>query len=346
MNQQTLIPSVFTALTLMAPLAPGGSSSAQQATIRGVVQQRMDGNPVPEALVRLANGSRAVTDADGEFVLEGIQPGVHTLEVDALGYVTRRFDIVVSGDTSLTILLEVDAVPIDPLEARIVTISGTLHDAVTGARLESGQVRVDPGGETDRASFRGFRIRGVQAGPVRVVVRAIEYLPAVFEFNAQRDTTLRVDMRVDSVGIKLLLQQVDRLAQRAEAEPYSVRELGRDDIRRSGAHSIGDLVQRQIPAWRGAPPMILSRQSRAEARRSTRSRSASSGPACVTYDDRPVELAVLKGIPSELIERVEIFGYGGRMVRVYSKRYVASLMGQEKLPRIIFITTGMSGICM
>ncbi|HEX2167276.1 MAG TPA: carboxypeptidase regulatory-like domain-containing protein, partial [Longimicrobiales bacterium] len=336
MRRQTPIPLVIVAVALLPTLALDGSASAQQATIRGVVQERTDGSPIAEASVRLGDGLRAVTGADGGFVLERVDPGPYTIQIDALGYVSRRVDVVIRGDTTLVIRLEVDPIRIDQIEARLVTIRGTLHDATTGERLQSGQVRIEPGGETASASYRGFRIQGVPSGPVRVVVRALEYLPAVFEFDAERDTTLRVDMRVDSVGIKLLLQQVDRLAQRAEAEPYSVRELDRDDISHSGAPTIGDFITRQLPSWRGRPPMVLSRQRRAQAGRSPLQRRASSGPACVTYDDVPVELDVLEGIPSDLVERVEIFGYGGRMVRVYSKRYVASLMGQEKLPRIIF----------
>lgn len=345
MRQQTSNLLVIAAVALLPTFAPDESVSAQQATIRGVVQERVDGTPVAEASVRLRDGPRAVADASGRFVLPRVDPGRYTLEIDALGYVSRRVDIVIRGDTTLVIQLEADPVPIDQIEARVVTIRGTLHDAATGARLQSGEVRIEPGGDTGPANYRGFRIRGVQAGPVRVVARAIEYLPAVIEFDAERDTTLRVDMRVDSVGIKLLFQQVDRLAQRADAEPLSVRELNRDDIHRSGAPTIGDLVQRQLPSWSAGAPLVLSRQRRAQERRSTTQRTASSGPACVTYDDIPVDLALLAGIPSDLVERVEIFGYR-RMVRVYSKRYVASLMGREQLPRINFQTTGMSTVCM
>jgi hypothetical protein len=335
---------VIAAVALLPTFAPVGSVSAQQATIRGVIQERVDGTPIAEASVRLRDGPWAVADASGRFVLERVDPGRYTLEVDALGYVSSHVDIVIRGDTTLVVQLEADPVSIDQIEARVVTIRGTLHDAITGARLQSGEVQIEPGGETGTANYRGFRIRGVQAGPVRVVARALEYLPAVIEFDAERDTTLRFDMRVDSVGIKLLLQQVDRLAQRADAEPLSVRELNRDDIHRSGAPTIGDLVQRLLPSWSAGPPLVLSRQRRAQ-ESSTTQRTASRGPACVTYDDVPVDLELVEEIPSDLIERVEIFGYRS-MVRIYSKRYIASLMGREQLPRIIFLTTGMSTVCM
>ncbi|HEX6135773.1 MAG TPA: carboxypeptidase regulatory-like domain-containing protein [Longimicrobiales bacterium] len=337
---------LIAAMFPMAALAPGGSATAQQATIRGVVQERGDGTPVAEASVRVRGGPQAVADAAGRFVLQRLGPGTYTLEIDALGYVSRRIEIVIRGDTTLVIRLDADPVPIDQIEARAVTIRGTLHDAATGDRLLSGEVRIEPGGETVSANRGGFRVRGVQAGRVRVVVHALEYLPAVIEFDAERDTTLRFDMHVDSVGLRLLLRQVDRLAQRADAEPYSVRALNRDDIRRTGAPTVGDLVSRELPSWGAAPPMILSRQRRARESRSASQPPAPREPACVTYDDMPVEQAVLSGIPSELIERVEIYGYGGRMIRVYSKRYVANLMRRERLPRIIFLTTGLSVVCM
>jgi hypothetical protein len=66
---------------------------------------------------------------------------------------------------------------------------------------------------------------------------------------------------------------------------------------------------------------------------------------CVFYDDMRREIEDLIHLPPESIERVEIFGSRGTMVRVYSRKYVASLMGGRRLVPITFMEGGRATVC-
>jgi hypothetical protein len=64
---------------------------------------------------------------------------------------------------------------------------------------------------------------------------------------------------------------------------------------------------------------------------------------CVLLDDIRVGLEDVANIPPELIERVEVIGRRGSMVRIYTRRYVARLMRVPTLPVIIYSDHGRGG---
>jgi hypothetical protein len=53
---------------------------------------------------------------------------------------------------------------------------------------------------------------------------------------------------------------------------------------------------------------------------------------------------MLLGIYPELVERVEVYAHGA-MIRVYSKRYVMSLTGQDQLKRVLYLNIGLHPVC-
>jgi hypothetical protein len=56
---------------------------------------------------------------------------------------------------------------------------------------------------------------------------------------------------------------------------------------------------------------------------------------------------VLAGMLPELVERVEIYGTPRRatMIRVYTKRYVSTLLGRETVPGVFFEGKGVTPQC-
>jgi hypothetical protein len=50
-------------------------------------------------------------------------------------------------------------------------------------------------------------------------------------------------------------------------------------------------------------------------------------------------------LPPEQIERIEIFGFRGSMIRVYSRKYVARLMRTSRLNPIMYMRAGLGTAC-
>ena len=79
----------FEALIPRRPVARGrsASSSAAAGELRGIVRA-LDGAPIEGARVALLSGlGETRTNARGEFVLQGLPMGTHTIEARAIGYV-------------------------------------------------------------------------------------------------------------------------------------------------------------------------------------------------------------------------------------------------------------------
>lgn len=308
----------------------GSELYAQAVTVSGVVVEPSDSTPIAEASIRLADAPLAITDERGRFDIPGVTPGRYVLSVEALGYVTREIELDLRADTTVRIELVPDPIDVEGLMVEGVTIRGNLRDAETGLKLLTGRVTLQPDGRSVTTNAGSFTLKQVARGAsVTLVAEAIEHLPTRVALVVEGDTTVDIMMGVDSVALRLLDRQVQRISRRAESMPWSVNELDRDEIRRVRVPSIGELIRRQLPPgvadWKY--PYVT-------------------GDHCIMLDDSPVQYAVLLGVPPELIERVEIYGLRGRLISVYSKRYVASLMGKPALPPIRYAENGMSIICM
>lgn len=298
----------------------------QQFTISGVVIERTDLAPVGNAVVRLAGVTSQITNNDGRFRFSGVTAGNHTLSIEAFGYGEYSLELVVHADTILEIGLDPNPFPLDTVvvSTRRLTISGGIYDAATGLKLLQGaQVTVYPGSRVIDAVSGGFTLRNVPSGSrIGLLVEALEYLPATLEFVVQNDTTVTVALDVDSVGMRLVAQQVVRLENRSMSIPHPIRAVNRDRIRQSGTSTIGELIHRLRPG------STFDR------------RAVEPFEQCVLLDDMRVGLEDVVNIPPELIERVEVLGRRGSMVRVYTRRYVARLMRIPTLPVIIFSEHG------
>lgn len=308
------------------------SVKAQEITVSGVVVERSQLTPIRGAVIRLAGSSPATTDVDGRFRFDGVVPGRLTLSIEAFGYLRRSLELVIRADTIFQFELDPDPVVLDTMlvSPGNVTIKGIVRDSATGLKLLKGaQVTIYPEAKTVGAMSGSFTLRDLPRNrPIGLLIEALEYLPVRVEFMAAHDTTLDVAMSVDSVAVRMIAQQAKRLETRSHAIPYSIDALDRDDIHRSGVTSIGELIHRRLPKVIPDRPPYPSPEE-----------------VCVIYDDMPSRLEDLVGAPPELFERIEIFGYRGKMIRVYSKRYVATLMRVPRLAPITYMDAGRRNVC-
>lgn len=137
MRPRAIAPLVFLMLGAGAgPLlaqTPATGLERGNAHVRGWVQDRVTGNPVPGAVVHIhradGDGSKFdFTDEDGAFGFAAIPVGSYELAIEALGYKTLTLDVDPDGDTPLDVRarLAPSGVELDPIVATSAR-QGRLH---------------------------------------------------------------------------------------------------------------------------------------------------------------------------------------------------------------------------
>jgi hypothetical protein len=325
-----MIRLLFIAVLLSA--AATSPIGAQQVTVSGVVIEATSKRPIAGAAVTLSGAPGVVTDTGGRFQFSGITPGTYVLTVSTLGYrfYTQRLTVV-NADTLLTIEMQnqVVGLPRVIVSARDVSIKGLIRDSATHHPLLQASVALYPGSRTVGTHSGRFSLGNVPAGErVTLVIEAIEHLPETIEIETNVDTSIVVSLAIDSVGRRMMAQQSKRLAQRAAAIPIAVDALSRDELEQTGETQLGAVLRHRLPysLTKNKPPENIELP-------------------CVFFDDRLVPFSQVVMQPIELLDRVEIYGRQAKMIRVYSKQYVASLMREPALRRITFINTGLNTVC-
>jgi tetratricopeptide (TPR) repeat protein len=128
-------PILALAFLTVAVLAAGCDQSVQVAVLEGTITDALTGNPVSGA--RVVSGSKdAITNSDGQYVLQGLQPGTRSITVEAEGYTTFSTVIVVRGGLQqLDIKLTLDSTPKDRFED-IDKLIASKQYALAKSRLE------------------------------------------------------------------------------------------------------------------------------------------------------------------------------------------------------------------
>lgn len=92
----TWMPILALAYLTVAVLAAGCDQPVQVAVLAGTITDALTGNPVSGA--RVVSGSKdAITNSDGQYVLQNLQPGTRPITVNAGGYATFSTVAVASG---------------------------------------------------------------------------------------------------------------------------------------------------------------------------------------------------------------------------------------------------------
>ena len=145
-------------LWIGAPHAQGSvQTAAPAAALSGIVSNVRDGSAIEGAAVKYVGEGESAkgetkTDSNGEFLFEGLAPGVYALTIEKIGYGSRRGIIrqAVQNETAFT-----------EIKMHDTGIKGSLKDvaqggaAVEGATImyvglgkgNSGEVVSDPNGE-------------------------------------------------------------------------------------------------------------------------------------------------------------------------------------------------------
>ena len=159
------------------------SSFSQQTIVKGSVLDGTTGEPIPDVTISIEEtGQSTKTDAKGEFSFtENIPLGEQVLKVEKIGYVTKRYPIIVNEGQTVDIsgmTLDFDAS--DKKDLFIISISDDnlnseddgLTDNISGLLQASRDVFLNAAAFDFSATF--FRPRGLDNANGKVLINGVE----------------------------------------------------------------------------------------------------------------------------------------------------------------------------
>lgn len=180
-------PGIFLAILLVGATGPPAALGQQTLSGRivGRIVDKERGAPIPDAEVRIrGTGLLRVSGRAGRFLFEAVPPGPRVLEVTHLSYQVRTDSILVIGDETLEIEVQLspDPLPLEPLvvsiRSKVLETSGFYRrrdHGLSGTMFTREQIEDrNPIRLTDLfVSIPGVRVvqRDGVAGPVVVVPR-------------------------------------------------------------------------------------------------------------------------------------------------------------------------------
>lgn len=141
------------------------------ADLTGELLDQVTGNPIPQAVVRMSGTSfQALTGADGRFSFEGIQPGVHALDIRHLGYAVASEPVEVPAGRDVFVRLRVapQAVELEGIQVttrsaveELARLSPFRRDIMYGEAMAEEEVRGSRAFEILRRGSPGLQVREV-----------------------------------------------------------------------------------------------------------------------------------------------------------------------------------------
>lgn len=159
------------------------AAAHQLGDLQGQVRDQMSGTPVPFAVVRIADTPhQAVTDEDGRFLFQDIEPATYTLEVRNLGYVVTAdaVEVPAGKDVFLGLRIAPQVMELEGLEVttrsaveQVTRLTPFRRDLVYGDLMAWEEDRGALAYEILRRSSPGLRVTQVvrEAGPPTLCIK-------------------------------------------------------------------------------------------------------------------------------------------------------------------------------
>ena len=159
------------------------TSFAQETIVRGSVLDGITGEPIPDVTITIEETGQSVnTDANGEFQFQSLVPlGEQMLKVEKVGYVTKRYPIVINEGKTVDISgMTLDYDSSDKKDLFIISISDDnlnseddgLTDNISGLLQASRDVFLNAAAFDFSATF--FRPRGLDNANGKVLINGVE----------------------------------------------------------------------------------------------------------------------------------------------------------------------------
>ncbi|MEZ4909161.1 MAG: TonB-dependent receptor, partial [Saprospiraceae bacterium] len=154
-----------------------GSITAQQSSIRGNIYDDETGEEIIYANVILDEGkATANSDLQGFFTFNNLEPGVHTIKISYIGYLTyeKTFDLKAGKSIYEKILLKTEGVKLQSIDISAKKQQRTTETQISKIQISQKQLKALPaiGGEADIVQYLqvmpGIISTGDQGGQIYI----------------------------------------------------------------------------------------------------------------------------------------------------------------------------------
>lgn len=295
MRSTPLVGTALLVLTLVAPRV--AAAQAQPGTLSGVVTNEA-GRPLEFALVVLnpeGDPRRADTGADGRFRFDRLAPGTYRVRAALAGFVARDTTVrVEAAGLEIALVLQRPAMALDTLRvvARETGVFGVVVARESFAPTDKATVRVLTTASSVTTGPDGkFTLLGLRPGGYVVYAKANGRLPTMVSVVVPADSAVELVVAMPSLsapGSKRMATPLANLETRAQFALRSKSALVPRQELLGKAPTVGS-------ALRYAPSFLRTGMRMSDA-------------ACVYVNGEPRPLMTADDIPSDAVERVEVYG--------------------------------------
>ena len=267
------------------------------------------GRGIPNAVVTVGGSRPVLSESDGFYMVEGVEAGTRTLQVEAFGYRPTTRELEVTRDVMLDVAVDAAAFVLDPLivAPRAVDVTGRVRDPIRDAPLKNVDIRTSSG-QTTRTNARGrFDVTGWEGMGLFLEIRAFGYMPLDTVIEPGDGRPRVYFLRPDPLVEEMIDVEIRRIEDRAGGQrAITMRPLDRTQLlRRWSGHTVEELLRLQY------------------GRRAQRIR-------CTVIDEESLTAAVAEGVLSTTlaqdVERIE-FLFDGAMLRIYTRDFMRTMLG-------------------
>lgn len=138
-------------LTILLLISAVGYS--QRAVLKGSVKDAKNQEVLPFVNIYIDDTDKgAVTDLDGNYRIEGIQPGVYNIEYTFVGYksvIKYEIQLSPSRETVLDIQLEPQSEALEEVEVKVIAKAKSVESPVSVRSISNQEIIRNPGGNRD-----------------------------------------------------------------------------------------------------------------------------------------------------------------------------------------------------